>query len=192
MSGKIIKRNNIWDRYYPVSDAQRYALIYARRFGWPVIPCERDGSPVSLNGIEDATTNLDKIQVIWGFPEAVNVAVVTGEKSGLVAVHAMDLQGIRTLERLQFIYGRLPDTIKLMIPDGGYYLIYQRSLNEMIGNVRREPNDGLNIVDKDGFVILPRVRHRSTAYLHWEKGCSPYERSVAEALDWVMAIANSG
>ena len=76
------------------------ALAYAERFGWPVLPCKpRDKTPLTPNGLRDATTDPEQIRTWWArFPKA-NIGIPTGVVTGFDVLD-VDGGGDETLEGL--------------------------------------------------------------------------------------------
>ena len=66
------------------------ALEYAQR-EWPVLPIQPRGKrPLTRHGVLDATTDTDTINEWWTEHADANVAIATGDPSGVVVVQSLD------------------------------------------------------------------------------------------------------
>src|SRR5207247_4122729 len=103
------------------------ALAYAKK-GWPVFPlAPRNKKPLipkeqGGNGFHDATTDANQIRTWWTVHPDANVAIPTGQISGIVAV---DVDGPLGDARLKEILGGvLPTTLINVTSHGHYQLIF--------------------------------------------------------------------
>jgi hypothetical protein len=117
----------------------RAALQYAAR-GWPVFPlngivkgrcscgrsdCSSPGKhPLVRKGLHEATTDLDVIHEWWRRWSNANVAIATGDRSGIVVV---DIDLPRALPSLDKLIHKLPRTLTALTGGGGIHLVYEIS-----------------------------------------------------------------
>ena len=100
-------------------DLSRAALAYAKR-GVPVSPCEPGGKrPLTKNGFWDATVEEREIRAWWGRWPHANVAIPTGQASGLMVLDADAGDGPKSLRRLELEVGRVPETLVARTGGGG-------------------------------------------------------------------------
>src|SRR5665811_88438 len=79
----------------------RAALTLARK-GLHVFPCRPlVPRPATANGLKDATTDLDLIRQWWRQEQRYNVAVTTGERSGIFVIDIDGLDAECELRKLE-------------------------------------------------------------------------------------------
>ena len=176
------------------------ALQYAR-LGWAVFPlhstkhgkctcgrvsCSSPGKhPRTMNGVKDATKNVDVIRGWWKkWPEA-NIGLATGVDSGRVVVDVdvkKSKRGDLSLQKLVEAHGGLPETLQAQTPSGGYHFVFQAPTCKMASpmNVR----EGIDILaDGRYFVAAPSMIHGQ-----------PYQwivnKPAAPCPQWVIDLAN--
>ena len=77
-----------------------------------VSPCEPGGKrPLTKNGFWDATVEEREIRAWWGRWPHANVAIPTGQASGLMVLDADAGDGPKSLRRLELEVGRVPETL---------------------------------------------------------------------------------
>jgi hypothetical protein len=107
-----------------VEGRREAALSYAER-RLPVFPTGRDKRPLIPNGLLNASTNPYDIRAWWRrWPDA-NVAVRTGQPSGLVALDIDGDAGFDSLHDLERRHGELPDTASVVTPSGGQHFYFK-------------------------------------------------------------------
>ncbi len=181
------------------------ALAYAD-MGWKVIPlhgveagqcscgksdCKPAGKhPRTRHGLNDATTDPDKITEWWGeLPEA-NVGIATGPESGIVVldVDAGDgNDGLLSLEHLEDEHGPLPETVQSYTGGGGRHFFF-RHPGTPIGT-RAGVFPGIDIRGDGGYVVAPPSIHRSGASYDFEASSSPDDVPLADLPDWIKDVA---
>jgi hypothetical protein len=157
------------------------ALAYAAR-GWPCFPIRPDAkAPLTLHGVDDATTDQAVIRRWWSLRPNANIAVATGHP----AIDVLDVDvrppgnGYTALERLR-IAGLLEGaTAMVRIPSGGLHLHYPGT-DQRSGRLRRV---FLDFKAARGYVLLPpsTVEGRSYRYLD--------QRADGHPLDWSAVVA---
>lgn len=105
----------------------KVAAAYAAK-GWPVFPCRRSGKePVTAHGYKDATCDDKQVGAWWPRGAMKNVAIATGERSGLVVLDVDPRNGgSETLLDLETEHGPLPPTPHVLTGGGGshYYFAH--------------------------------------------------------------------
>lgn len=162
------------------------ALAYAAR-GWPVFPCHTAGpaGPCSCRaaacpspgkhprvpgGLRAATTDPSTIAAWWARWPAANVAVRTGEVSGLVVIDVDPPHGgDASLRRLVERYGALPAGAVVRTGSGGLHLYLAHPGGRIANDTGTRFGPGIDVRGDGGYVIAPPSRHRSGARYEWTR-----------------------
>ena len=177
------------------------ALDYARR-GWAVFPCHTwtEGRctcegigcsspakhPLTANGCKDATTD-DELLVDWWTQTKglANVAIATGESSGLVVVDVDPKSGgLDILADLEQTHGNLPLTPTVQTGSGGKHYYFRYPAGTKIGN-RTGIVQGIDVRGDGGYVIAPPSDHASGGRYSW---LVPSTTAVAEIPGWLLGM----
>lgn len=153
------------------------ATVYAHR-GWPVFPAHspafspgrctcghRDcASPAKhprvAGGLKAATTDQGQIEGWWSRWPNANVAIRTGEVSGLVIVDIDPAHGGEaTLARLVDEHSELPAGRVVRTGSGGRHLYFHHPGRPVRNDAGRRLGAGLDIRGDGGYVIAPPSRH---------------------------------
>ena len=157
------------------------ALAYALR-GWAVIALAPDNTPLTSNGVEDATTDPEVIKAWWKrWPDA-NVGIATGERSGIVVVE-VDLGngGNDTLEELQIEVRPLPEP-SFKSTGGHVYYYFEHD-----GACESFPLDeGIDIRGDGDYVVAPP----STQLNGNQSWVNVRGRRVLTIDEWIDAISD--
>ncbi|MEO7572114.1 MAG: bifunctional DNA primase/polymerase [Acidimicrobiales bacterium] len=155
------------------------AFIYAHR-GWPVFPVHSPrpgatpcscghldcGSPAKhprvRGGLNAATTDPGQVEMWWHrWPDA-NVAIRTGDESGLVVLDVDPRHGgDATLDRIVHEQGALPPGRTVATGGGGTHLYFKHPGNKVTNDAGRRLGEGLDIRGDGGYVLAPPSRHAS-------------------------------
>ena len=137
------------------------ALAYARR-GVPVFPCEPGAKrPLTLNGHWDATKDPHAIGQWWKRWPSANVAIPTGEKSGVVVLDVdVDDGGPESLARLERVGIPVPKTARTRTGGGGIHLFFRYPREREIRNSAGLLGPGLDVRGEGGYVVVPPSRTR--------------------------------
>src|SRR5437016_907407 len=97
------------------TDLERVALDYAAH-GWHVLPVRPAGKvPLTTHGVHDASAASSTITAWWCRLHDAGVAIATGAGSGLIVIDVDPRHGgDDTLRDLEFRYGALPDTPRVL------------------------------------------------------------------------------
>lgn len=163
-------------------DTRDWALAYAA-FGWRVFPVVPGGKrPMYAGWQRDATTDRDLIARYWRSDPGPNVGLICGEAFDAFDIEVDHLQTFR--EWLRVRDRRLPDTPIARTGRGGIHILVQPF--SVAGRVLRL--DGVHIGELKavgGFIVA--CPSRTSAVYNWLR--SPHEAAVAEAPDWLRALA---
>ncbi len=161
----------------------RAALAYARR-GIPVFPCEPGGkAPLTYSGFWDATTDARRIKAWWNRWPYANIAVPTGEHSGLLVLDVDPRDsGPESLAALELINGSLPRTAKARTGGGGVHVFFRYPAGGEVRNSAGRLGPGLDVRGEGGYVVVPPSRTQS-AY-EWIDSSPPTEAT------WLLTRLN--
>jgi putative DNA primase/helicase len=183
----------------------RAALAYAGR-GWPVLPLHaldrlghctcRDGSgctspgkhPRTTHGLVDATVDGEQIRNWWRRWPNSNVGVVTGPRSGIIALDVDPRHGgDAALAELEATLGTLPRTVEARTGSGGRHLLFCSPEDREVRNSAGVLGTGIDVRGRGGFIVAPPSAHASGARYTWRAGCSPDDTRIAIAPEWLVA-----
>ena len=155
------------------------AIVYGRR-GWPVFPCHGPshgvggctcfradcGSPAKhprvSGGLNSATTDEALIRRWWSSWPAANVAIRTGQASGLVVLDVdPDHGGDESLAQVIEQHGPLPPGRTIQTGGGGRHLYFRHPGGVVRNDAGRKLGAGIDIRDDGGYVLAPPSRHVS-------------------------------
>ena len=166
------------------------ALRLAAR-GWEVFPCKPDGSkaPLVPGGFKSSTMDAACIRGWWTTWPGAWVAVATGERSGIVCLDVDEKPergkfGGDTLEAMEEIHGKMPDTVEAMTAGGGRHLLFNhpgggrriKSTVEALGN-------GLDTRADGGYIIVCP----SPGY-EWE---ASNPKAMADCPQWILDVVET-
>ena len=179
------------------------ALAYAAR-GWHVFPCHtptahgcscrrdcgRDCGkhPRTRRGLNDATTDEGQIRRWWTMWPSANVAIRTGQVSGLVVLDRDDYKGgADSLEELEGTYSPLPETVLSLTGGGGQHYGFAAPGTPVKTTVESFA-PGLDIKGEGGYVIAPPSLHMSGKQYVWEVLHEPEDTPLAPMPDWLRVL----
>lgn len=135
------------------------ALYYAKELGWCVFPVNVSKIPAIKDWPNEATTDEQKIRAWWKENPNHNIAILTGERSGIVA---MDIDprngGTETLYEKIFEYGALPHTITFKTGGGGVHYIFKHTGWKVKS---KGVFDGMDSKGDGGYIVVPPSLHPS-------------------------------
>ena len=176
------------------------ALAYAA-LGWAVFPChtrEADGNcscgnrpcfdtakhPLTENGVKSAAKDAGTLAKFFTGDYAVaNIAVATGEPSG---VWVIDVDDLAALAKLEYQYGRLPKTAIAETGRCGrhYFFRWTEALANLKNSVKFAGE--LDVRTTGGYILLPPSVHATGKAYRWL--VSPDETPIVDAPDWLIDI----
>tara|TARA_R100000365_G_scaffold101_5_gene351 strand:+ start:1921 stop:4338 length:2418 start_codon:yes stop_codon:yes gene_type:complete len=135
------------------------ALDYANR-GWYVFPLKQGSKIPFLKWKDEATRDEEKIKAWWAKNPNYNIAIVTGEKSGIIA---MDIDprsgGTETLFELVTKHEALPHTTAFKTGGGGMHYIFQHPNFKV--TTTSNVFEGIDSKGDGGYIIAPPSLHAS-------------------------------
>ena len=153
------------------------ALAYAAS-GWcvfPVIP--RGKRPACQNGLDDGTTDPDRIKELWSGNLSLNVGIATGHRSGVFVVDVDGETGEQSLANLP----PLPPTLTAKTANGYHY--YFAMPEQDLRNSQNKIGVKIDIRANGGYVVAPSSQHENGHIYRWVDPAAP----VAAAPDWLIA-----
>lgn len=174
------------------------ALSYAGR-GWAVFPvhswvdgrctCGAECSspakhPHTANGLKDATVDAAQISAWWSrWPDA-NVAVATGEVSGLVVVDVDGGAGEGSLSGLEEQHGKLPRTVRAFTGGDGLHFLFAHPGERVRNSASKKLGQGLDVRGDGGYIVVAPSAHRSGQHYEW----LDYETELAPMPAWLLEL----
>jgi hypothetical protein len=180
------------------------ALYYAKKLGWPVFPVwpVRDGKcacgqqcgrnagkhPISVvngitlteHGVDDATTDLMKIEWWWSVVPDANIGC-RGEKW-----FALDVDDMEALNDIEDEYGKLPDTPRSFSGSGGTHIFFKQQ-DPLLGNKRGKLPQKIDVRGVHGYCIMPPSDHVKGSY-DWEVSSKPSDVALADPPGWLLDL----
>ena len=143
----------------------RGALIYAGR-DIPVFPSEPGGKrPLTAGGFLEATTDEERIRGWWARWPNANVAIPTGERSGLLVLDVDAGEGTDSVALLELSRGQPPKTARAATGGGGQHLYFRYPspqelhaaglYTRQVRNSQGLLGDGLDVRGEGGYVVAP-------------------------------------
>jgi hypothetical protein len=158
------------------------ALRLAER-GLPVFPCRvKDKRPATVNGLKDATTDSDVIQRWWREQPDLNIAIVTGKRSGIFVIDVDGLDAEAELRKLEIEHGPLPPTVESITARGRHLFFECRG--QLVRNSTSRLALGIDVRGEGGYVLVPPSKHPSGHDYHWSVDSA---NAFAEAPEWLFA-----
>jgi hypothetical protein len=157
------------------------AALRCAGLGWQVFPCvEGKKTPATAHGLLDATADQERIAKYWNAVPLANLAIRTGQESGLIVLDVdVDKGGGESLRALEEKYGPLPPTLSVVTPSGGSHFYFRHPGHE-IRNTTNIPGVGLDIRGDGGYVVAPPSQVDG---VHYELDD---ELAVAEMPEWLV------
>lgn len=169
--------------------AEEAARSYLTR-GWSVVPVQsRSKRPLIKWEPLQHSRPKEKDVAAWfqRWPDA-NVAVVTGEISGLVVLDVDPRHGgddsVIDLERRS---SPLPDTIEAITGGGGRHIYFLHPGGVLRNRVGLAP--GVDLRGDGGMIIAPPSIHPNGRRYEWEVSHHPDEVELAPMPPWLLALA---
>jgi P4 family phage/plasmid primase-like protien len=157
--------------------------------GKPVFPCgEGKKTPLTPHGFQDATTDEASVRQ-WAakWPNA-NLAIPTGERSGLIVLDVDQDEGKdgeAALSELISKNGPLPVTLEVRTPRGGRHLYFQYP-GQKVPSRTNHPAPALDVRGDGGYVLIPPSATERGVYT-WANRTAP-----AECPPWLLDLLLNG
>lgn len=142
------------------------ALYYAR-CGWHVHPLKpREKTPLTTDGVHDATTDPDTIRQWWGHWPDANIALNCGASGLLVLDFDTDKPDFAGGELLENLRNNYPTTTA-QTGSGGSHLLYLQPDGETLGNSRGKLPTGVDVRGGGGYIVVAPSIHPNGNEYRW-------------------------
>jgi hypothetical protein len=159
-----------------------------------LFPCKFKGkTPLTKNGFKDASNDPQVIEQ-WRkqYPNC-NWGLATGEISGVFVLdmdinHAQGKYGDISLDELESIHGKLPETATVLTGGGGKHLYFKMPQGVKIKSSAGSVAPHIDVRADGGYVIYPGSTHENGRTYEWESEFDPYEDGMpfADAPKWLI------
>ena len=158
------------------------AITLAKK-GVVVFPClPRDKRPATSHGVLDATSDLDTIRRWWQQEPKFNIAIATGEPSGVFVVDIDGLDAEAELRRLEAEQEPLPPTVEAITARGRH--IYFKMPDATVRNSAGRIAPGIDVRATGGYVLAPPSIHPTGRPYSWSVDAVAV---FAAAPEWLLA-----
>jgi hypothetical protein len=177
----------------------RFAEAYAKVLNWSVIPlhsivngqctckkkdCASPGKhPRTVNGVKDATTDVETIRKWFRQWPNINIGIATGKVNNLTVLDVDGAEGEESLKELIDKYGALPETVEQITGSGGHHYFFNY-VEGIRNKVKFLP--GLDVRSDNGFVVAPPSNHISGRYYEFELSSTPANTPIAKMSEWLQ------
>tara|TARA_R110002072_G_scaffold273239_5_gene433969 strand:+ start:4781 stop:6802 length:2022 start_codon:yes stop_codon:yes gene_type:complete len=157
------------------------ARAYANR-GWPIFPCRADKTPLTQNGVLDATTDIDQIEAWWESNPNANIGLDVGGAGMMV----LDFDPGSDINEVEINVGKLPETqLVARSPRGGQHLFFELDDGEIVSPSASKVAKAVDVRSFNSYVLLAPSRTADGGYV-WELEGKPAYRT-----EELVRVANS-
>ena len=150
--------------------------------GLHVIPCRvQDKRPATANGVKDATTDPDMIELWWRQEPEFNIAVATGARSRIFVIDIDGLDAETELTKLEAQHGPLPATVESITPRGRH-LFFQHP-DQPVRNSAGKLAPGIDVRGDEGYALVPPSKHPTGRRYFWSVDSA---NAFAPASEWLL------
>jgi len=157
--------------------------------GTPIFPCgEGKKTPLTAHGFQDATADEGAVRQWAAKWPAANLAIPTGERSGLFVLDVDKgdgKDGEAALSELTAKNGALPATLEVKTPRGGRHLYFLHP-GQKVPTRTNHPAPALDVRGDGGYVLIPPSRTERGAYTYAN------HMAPAECPPWLLALLLNG
>ena len=142
----------------------------------------RDKRPATSHGVLDATSDLAAIRRWWQQEPQFNIAIATGEPSGVFVVDIDGLDAEAELRRLEAEQEPLPETVEVITARGRH--IYFKMPDATVRNSAGRIAPGIDVRGSGGYVLAPPSIHPTGRAYCWSVDTAA---TFAAAPAWLLA-----
>ncbi len=179
------------------------AIAYAK-LGYAIIPlhsiinqsctcskgnkCGSPGKhPRTINGIKEASRDLNQINKWWTMWPNANIGLATGAINNIIVLDFDGQPGEIASETLEDSLGKLPDTVLQLTGGGGKHLIFKHPNFKIENKVKII--DGFDVRGDGGYIVVAPSNHISDRDYQWEQssklGIMPIAQIPKNWLDYI-------
>lgn len=156
-------------------------------------PGKHPNGILAPKGKDSATTNPSTIESWFDRAAHSNVAMPTGEPTGVAVLDIDEAHGgYHSIDALERQYGDLPSAHAVMSGGGGLHVYFAYPTDQTISTSTGQVGVGLDIRAKGGSIVLPPSRHVSGRHYHWaevtHEGKGP-GHVFTPMPSWLLALA---
>ncbi|WP_235827720.1 bifunctional DNA primase/polymerase [Acetivibrio saccincola] len=149
--------------------------------------CDSKGKhPLYTGWYKNSTADVEQIRKWWTKTPYANIGIPTGEKSGWLVLDVDD-GGDETISALEATHGKLPDTVTAVTGSGGRHYVFKYPKGRSIPN-KTKFAPGLDTRSTGGLIVVAPSIHVSGNRYEWIKDHSPFDRTPAEAPEWLLKL----
>jgi P4 family phage/plasmid primase-like protien len=154
--------------------------------GWSVFPV-KDKIPLTKDGFKSASNEIETIQKLFHPHPDCNLAIATGEVSGIFVLD-IDIKngagGKESLVALQKEFGELPTTVTAKTWSNGLHFYFNYPHDIAVG-CKAGLKEGIDIRGDGGYVVAPPSTIKGFSY-EWVN--HPDETAIANAPEWLIQL----
>lgn len=186
-----LRHSGIRPRMYIGLSLKDAAMQYSE-LGWRVFPLRPNSKlPQIKKWPTKATSDRRQVDNWWTkWPDA-NVAIVTGEKSGLFVVDIDPKNdGANSLTTLLNTYGDFPDTANQKTGSGGDHFLFKVP-DEPIKTRRGFPDKGIDICGDGGYIVAAPSIHPNGNRYEWVTDPAELKESPQWLIDMLISTTDA-
>ena len=173
------------DRRPTTDDLLQTALWYAKG-SWHVFPLKAgDKTPVTPNGVHDATTDAATIRGWWGQWPTANIGLNCGASGLLVIDFDVHKEGYGGGALLKQLREEHPTAIA-ETGSGGFHLLYRQPEDNPLGNGRGALPKGVDVRGVGGYIVVAPSIHPNGNRYTWEIG--PHQTTPQALPGFLLAM----
>jgi hypothetical protein len=134
-----------------------------------------------MHGVKDATTDARAIETWWRQVPIYNLAIATGEVSGIIVLDVDNTDAEAELRKLELEHGALPATVESITARGRH--LFFRHPQVQVHNSAGKVAPGVDIRGSGGYVVAPPSVHPSGRVYCWSVDSA---NAFADVPQWLL------
>jgi putative DNA primase/helicase len=179
----------VFPLHYPVErDGKLWCTCGSQKCSESTNAAKHPYARLAPRGLLDAVTDPRVIRRWWGPGVPYNLAIRTGEESGVVVVDVDPRhEGDKTLADLEGRFGALPETWRFLTGGDGEHILFKYP-GYRIKNGAGSLGEGLDVRGDGGYIVAPPSRHVSGRYYAMSVDHHPDKVELADMPVWLAAM----